>query len=86
MEGGVREGEGVLLYPGGNVYEGQWQNDKREGKGRFSHLSGAVQVGGGGNIVILTQLPIQSGWWVDDGLELSVVTKTRPGKICSKNE
>ena len=36
-----RQGLGVLIYDNGRVYEGEWQNDKRNGRGfeQFSNKS-----------------------------------------------
>ena len=30
---GVREGSGILKYPSGEIYEGEWKNNRREGEG-----------------------------------------------------
>ena len=32
---GVRSGEGTFLYPDGNLYIGNWENDRRHGYGVF---------------------------------------------------
>ncbi|CCW60044.1 unnamed protein product [Phytomonas sp. EM1] len=43
---GVREGYGRCVYHNGDVYEGDWQNDQRHGKGRMHyHATGAVYDG-----------------------------------------
>jgi hypothetical protein len=33
---GRREGKGIQLYENGDVYEGDWKNDKREGNGKLT--------------------------------------------------
>jgi hypothetical protein len=32
---GVKEGEGVLYYKSGAVYEGEWKNGKQDGRGKI---------------------------------------------------
>ena len=38
FESGVRHGEGVFMYPNGNVYSGYWKDGKKHGKGVFVFL------------------------------------------------
>ena len=46
FENGLREGDGVMYYPNGNVYEGQWHLGKRHGHGKFLWKeSGSYYVG-----------------------------------------
>lgn len=37
---GVREGYGRLIHPTGDMYEGEWANDKANGQGVFENLEG----------------------------------------------
>lgn len=39
---GVRHGYGVLLWPDGSRYEGEWRENKACGKGKFWHADGDV--------------------------------------------
>ena len=32
-------GKGKLLYKNGDVYEGDWKNDKRDGSGKLNYLN-----------------------------------------------
>ena len=42
---GVREGQGIILYSNGNIYEGEWRGDQRHGRGRYTHTAqGYLQV------------------------------------------
>jgi hypothetical protein len=41
----VREGEGVLRYANGDVYNGQWTNDVRSGEGSLVFADGGSFVG-----------------------------------------
>jgi len=34
-----------MTYASGNVYEGEWAEDKKHGKGTFTYASGQVEVG-----------------------------------------
>jgi len=47
---GVREGRGIQHWPDGSVYEGLWERDRANGKGRLVHANGDVY----------------EGQWVDD--------------------
>ena len=38
-------GRGKYSYASGNVYEGEWAEEKKHGKGTFTYASGAVEVG-----------------------------------------
>ena len=42
--GGERKGQGILLYSNGNIYEGEWDRNLRQGRGRYLHTNGYVQV------------------------------------------
>ena len=35
MIDGIREGKGIMYYNNGDRYEGDWKNDKKEGKGKY---------------------------------------------------
>ena len=37
FEYGRRTGEGVMTYPNGDVYQGQWRSDARWGQGRIQY-------------------------------------------------
>ena len=34
---GKRHGTGKYIYPNGDIYEGEWKNNIREGEGTFTH-------------------------------------------------
>lgn len=36
----MREGRGIMVYPNGDIYEGEWKRDKKEGKGEFFDSNG----------------------------------------------
>ena len=57
---GVREGQGIILYRGGNIYEGEWRGDQRHGRGRYTHTA---------------QGYLQEGWWHSDQLKCSLCSK-----------
>ena len=40
MENGLRSGMGTQIWPDGARYEGEWKDDKANGKGRFDHATG----------------------------------------------
>lgn len=42
---GLRSGSGTYRYPTGSVYEGEWKDDKKEGRGTSSVADGNVYVG-----------------------------------------
>lgn len=42
---GQKHGAGKMKYDNGNVYEGEWMNDKRAGKGTTKYSSGNVYIG-----------------------------------------
>ena len=45
-DGGIiRSGNGKQTTTDGSVYDGEWANDKMNGKGTLSHQSGAVYEG-----------------------------------------
>ena len=37
----MANGHGKLLHADGDVYEGDWVNDKAEGRGDYKHANGA---------------------------------------------
>ena len=41
----MANGRGRLIHAEGDVYEGQWLNDKAHGKGKYKHLDGATYEG-----------------------------------------
>jgi hypothetical protein len=41
----MANGEGTLYHSDGDVYEGQWYNDKARGFGIYTHSHGAKYVG-----------------------------------------
>ena len=45
MLAGKRHGTGMQIWEGGAKYEGQWSNDKANGKGRLIHADGDVYDG-----------------------------------------
>jgi len=45
VHGTLKHGNGRLLYPNGDVYEGQFKNDKRYGQGKLTAQNGSVQEG-----------------------------------------
>jgi len=45
MEGKMRHGHGVQVWPDGAMYSGQWEDDKAKGEGRFEHVDGDVYKG-----------------------------------------
>jgi hypothetical protein len=40
MKGGKPHGKGTYYFPSGNIYNGEWQNGKRNGWGLFKHRDG----------------------------------------------
>ncbi len=42
---GLRQGPGVQVWPDGAKYEGEWRNNKANGKGKFWHADGDVYEG-----------------------------------------
>lgn len=50
QKGGMRHGFGRQEWPDGAYYEGNWENDKTNGNGKFCHANG----------------DIYEGYWVDD--------------------
>jgi hypothetical protein len=40
MRNGKRHGFGIQVWPDGAKYEGNWKNDKTDGKGKFWHANG----------------------------------------------
>lgn len=41
----MANGEGRLIHSKGDVYEGEWVNDKAHGKGVYMHQDGATYQG-----------------------------------------
>ena len=41
----MANGRGRLIHAEGDVYEGEWLNDKAHGKGKYKHLDGATYEG-----------------------------------------
>ena len=37
-----RHGKGIYCYPNGDVYDGQWKNDKKHGFGQYTYGDGRV--------------------------------------------
>lgn len=37
---GKRHGQGVYLYPNGDVYQGYWEQDMKQGMGMYSYVAG----------------------------------------------
>jgi len=37
----LAEGKGRLIHADGDIYEGDWKNDKAHGKGIYVHMDGA---------------------------------------------
>lgn len=38
-------GKGRLIHSDGDVYEGDWKNDKAHGYGKYIHMDGAQYIG-----------------------------------------
>ena len=45
-----REGDGVMTYSDGSVYEGEWTCDHRNGKGKMTYPDGSIYQGSGQEI------------------------------------
>ena len=41
----MANGKGRLIHSDGDVYEGDWQNDKAHGRGTYIHMDGAKYTG-----------------------------------------
>ena len=41
----MQHGYGVYVHPNGGKYEGEYFNDKRHGKGKFTSATGEVEEG-----------------------------------------
>lgn len=41
----MREGPGTQIWPDGAKYEGEWHNNKANGRGKFWHADGDVYEG-----------------------------------------
>ena len=41
----MRDGDGSYIWPDGSRYDGQWRNDKANGKGELKHADGDVYRG-----------------------------------------
>ena len=39
------QGFGRLIHSNGDIYNGEWRNDKANGNGKFIHANGAVYEG-----------------------------------------
>lgn len=45
MNGGARHGFGTQIWPDGSIYEGYWESDQCNGKGRLINAEGHVYFG-----------------------------------------
>ena len=45
IDGNVRDGKGVLIWPDGSRYDGYWKDDRANGRGRLIHADGDVYEG-----------------------------------------
>jgi hypothetical protein len=45
MKTGLRSGQGTQVWPDGAKYEGNWENNKANGKGKFFHADGDIYTG-----------------------------------------
>ena len=50
VNSGIRQGQGIQIWPDGSMYEGWWRDNKANGKGRLIHADG----------------DIYDGYWKDD--------------------
>lgn len=41
----MMHGKGQLIHSNGEIYEGQWKNDKANGFGKYKHSDGAIYEG-----------------------------------------
>jgi hypothetical protein len=41
----MANGRGRLIHADGDVYNGEWVDDKAEGYGTYTHMDGAIYVG-----------------------------------------
>ena len=41
----TEKGKGTITYKNGDVYEGEWMKDKRNGAGKLTKADGSVQEG-----------------------------------------
>jgi hypothetical protein len=41
----MANGRGRLIHADGDVYNGDWVDDKAEGYGTYTHMDGAIYVG-----------------------------------------
>ena len=46
FESGVRHGEGVFIYPNGDLYSGWWKDGKKHGKGTFIQKETGMKIRG----------------------------------------
>lgn len=37
-----RHGKGIYYYPNGDIYDGQWKNNKKHGFGQYTYHNGKV--------------------------------------------
>jgi antitoxin component YwqK of YwqJK toxin-antitoxin module len=42
---GQKEGEGIMFYPDGGKYIGQWKNDQPSGQGTYYYADGKILSG-----------------------------------------
>ena len=73
MYGSMRHGNGTQTWPDGSKYEGDWKNDKANGKGRYVHANGSVYTGNwkdnqahGLGVLACKDGSEYRGRWVDD--------------------
>ena len=59
----MANGIGRLIHPNGDVYEGEWLNDKAHGKGIYYHIDGSKYI----------------GEWIDDKINCYGVLELRNG-------
>ena len=45
LKEGLRHGPGTQVWPDGAKYEGEWQNNKANGRGKFWHADGDIYEG-----------------------------------------
>jgi hypothetical protein len=59
----IKEGKGKYRYANGDIYEGQWADNKKYGLGKFTYAAGSVE----------------EGRWVDNEQKLFFTFETRTG-------
>lgn len=45
LEAKKRNGKGVMIYTNGRLFEGDWAEDLREGRGYERHANGNIYIG-----------------------------------------